>query len=103
MDFARKHSVVLVLKSHETIVTDGESLYINTTGNAGMAKGGSGDVLAGIIVSFIAQGISPTDSAIAAVYLHGLSGDICQSIYGQRGMTPTNIIEELPNALKKFE
>lgn len=102
-EFARKHSVVLVLKSHETIVTDGESLYINTTGNAGMAKGGSGDVLAGIIVSFIAQGISPTDSAIAAVYLHGLSGDICQSIYGQRGMTPTNIIEELPNALKKFE
>lgn len=95
--FAVEHQLVLVLKGNKTVVAcpDGR-LFINTTGNPGMAKAGSGDVLAGMIGSFLAQGLSPVDAAAGGVYLHGLAGDRCARRLSQIGMTAPDLIGELP-------
>lgn len=102
-DFAREYGVILVLKGHGTIIAtpDGE-LYRNTTGNAGMAKGGSGDVLAGMIGSFAAQKIPLKDAVLLAVYLHGMAGDRCAEKYSQYGMKAGDIIDELPLLLREL-
>ena len=92
--------VITVLKGHHTVITDGVHSYINHTGNPGMAVGGSGDVLAGIIVSLLGQGISPMEAAACGVWLHGAAGDICADKYGQYGMLPTDMIAELPRLMK---
>lgn len=104
-DFANQYDVTLVLKGSNTVIASNtkRAIYINVTGNEGMAKGGSGDVLTGIIASFIAQGIGSSDAASAAVYIHGLCGDLCRSKYSSRGMTPTDMIRVLPKILKEFE
>ena len=96
-DFARQWNVVLVLKDAATIIAlpTGE-LYFNTTGNPGMARGGSGDMLAGMIAAFAAQGIEPSLAAASAVYLHGLCGDRTAEKYSQYGMLPGDMIAELP-------
>ena len=73
--------------------------FVNTTGNPGMAKGGSGDVLAGVLVSLLAQGLSPEDAACAGVFLHGLAGDLAQKQFGTLGMTPTDTLSLLPRAI----
>lgn len=97
LSFARRFGVVLVLKGAGTLVASPEGrLYRNTTGNPGMAKGGSGDVLAGMIASFAAQGVAPFDAAAGAVYLHGLAGDRCAQLLSQSAMLPTDLIRELP-------
>lgn len=98
---ARETGAVVVLKGAATVVAapDGRCA-VNPTGNAGMAKGGSGDVLAGMIGSFAAQGVSPFEAAVAGVYLHGLAGDICAKKIGERAMLPTDLIEALPAAFK---
>jgi len=85
-----------VLKGANTIIAtpDGD-IFFNMTGNAGMATGGSGDVLSGIIVSLLAQGFSAVDAAKAAVYLHGEAGDKAAAKRGERQMIPSDIIEEL--------
>lgn len=101
--FAREYSVVLVLKGAGTVVSDGEKVFVNTTGNPGMAQGGSGDVLTGIISSFIAQGMSPIDAAVSAAYLHGAAGDSAAGALSQRGMTPTDLINRLPLLLLQYE
>ncbi len=103
-DFATEYGVVLVLKGHETIVAlpTGE-LYKNTTGNPGMAKAGSGDVLSGVLASFIAQGIKPEKAAIFAVFAHGLAGDVAAEKYSQTSMLARDIINELPLLFKKLE
>ena len=95
--FAMEHRAVMVLKGNKTVVAcpDGR-LFINTTGNPGMAKAGSGDVLAGIIGSFLAQGLSPEQAAIGGVYLHGLAGDRCAGSLSQIGMTAPDLVNELP-------
>ena len=96
--FARENGVTLVLKGAGTIVAapDGRA-WINLTGNAGMAKGGSGDVLAGMIGSLLAQGCAPEEAAAAAVWLHGTAGDRCAARFSQAAMLPTDLIEELPS------
>lgn len=97
---ARETGTVVLLKGHRTIVTDGETAYRNTTGNPGMATGGSGDVLAGILVSLLGQGVPPLEAAAAAAWLHGEAGDRCARETGEYGLTPGDLIEELPRLLK---
>ena len=91
---------IVVLKGHHSIITDGESSYINTTGNPGMATGGSGDVLAGIITGLIGQGLDPLKAAAAGAWLHGSAGDLCADNFGQYGMLPTDMLSVLPRLLK---
>ena len=100
-DFARAHGCVIVLKGHRTITAlpDGKA-YINTTGGPAMAKGGTGDVLAGMITSLIGQRLSPEDAVITAVYLHGLAGDMCAEEYGEYSVTASDIIAMIPRAVK---
>ena len=97
---ARELGCIMVLKGHETLITDGKCTYRNTTGNPGMAVGGSGDVLAGIVVSLLGQGIEPIKAAAAAVWLHGAAGDHCAEKLGQYGMLPSDMLEELPRLMK---
>ena len=98
--FAREWNCILVLKGHETIITDGEICYRNKTGNPGMAVGGSGDVLAGMIVSLLGQGIEPVKAAACGVWLHGAAGDLCAEKLGQYAMLPSDMLEDLPRLLK---
>jgi len=100
VNLSRDLGVIVVLKGHGTVITDGTTCYVNTTGNPGMAVGGSGDVLAGIIVSLLGQGIAPLEAAAAGVWLHGAAGDICAQEIGQYGMTPSDMINVLPRLLK---
>ena len=97
---ARDLGCILLLKGHHTVITDGESTYINPTGNPGMAVGGSGDVLAGIIVSLLGQGIAPLEAAACGAWIHGAAGDICAGEMGQYGMLPTDMLNVLPRLLK---
>lgn len=101
--FAEFYGVILVLKGANTIVAENgcEQIFINSSGNAGMAKGGSGDLLAGIIAGLAAQGIKSFVSA--AVYIHGLCGDKAASKLSQAGMTPSDCLEILPEVLSEFE
>lgn len=99
-DAARDMNVIMVLKGHETVITDGKCCYINNTGNPGMAVGGSGDVLAGVIVSLLGQGVDPLQSAACGVWLHGAAGDICAESIGQYGMLPGDMLNVLPRLLK---
>lgn len=99
-ELAKDLGAIVVLKGHKTVITDGEILYENQTGNPGMAVGGSGDVLAGVIVSLLGQGIAPLEAAALGVWLHGLAGDICAKEIGQYGMLPSDMIEVLPRLLK---
>ena len=98
--FARDTGCVLVLKGHETVITDGEECYVNLTGNPGMAVGGSGDVLAGIIVSLLGQKLPPLQAAACGCWLHGAAGDICAEKIGQYGMLPSDMVEVLPRLMK---
>lgn len=94
--FAEKYNVIVVLKGHDTLITTfNRKVYINKSGNPGMAKGGSGDVLAGIIASLLAQGIKPEEAAYCGTWLHGVAGDRCASKYSQISMLPRDIIDEL--------
>ena len=98
--FAREWNSTVLLKGHETCITDGLTGYLNRTGNPGMAVGGSGDVLAGIIVSLLGQGIPPLEAAACGAWLHGAAGDICAEEIGQYGMLPTDMLKELPRLMK---
>ena len=98
--FAKEYGCILLLKGHETVISDGKETYVNQTGNPGMAVGGSGDVLSGIIVSLLGQGIEPLKAAACGAWLHGKAGDICAEEIGQYGMLPTDLVEVLPRLLK---
>ncbi len=100
-EFATENGCTVVLKGANTVVAlpDGK-IYFNVTGNPGMATAGSGDVLSGIIVSLLAQGLSPETAALNSVYIHGTAGDIAAQKHGEISMTASNIIEELPTVLK---
>ncbi|MCD7838657.1 MAG: NAD(P)H-hydrate dehydratase [Clostridiales bacterium] len=101
---AEQTGAVVVLKGHRTIIAaPGGSLCVNTTGNAGMAKGGSGDVLAGLTVSLLAQGMSTFHAAAAAVWIHGRAGDLCRDEMGERAMTPSDLIAHFGAVLKPLE
>ncbi|MBQ9930118.1 MAG: NAD(P)H-hydrate dehydratase [Oscillospiraceae bacterium] len=98
--FARQLGCILLLKGHNTVITDGSRTYINPTGNPGMAVGGSGDVLSGIIVSLLGQAIDPLQAAACGAWLHGAAGDICETEIGQYGMLPTDMVQVLPRLMK---
>ena len=99
-ELARELGCTVLLKGHRTCITDGTAAYVNPTGNPGMAVGGSGDVLAGIIVSLLGQGIAPLEAAACGAWLHGAAGDQCAQRLGQYGMLPTDMLEELPRLMK---
>lgn len=92
---------ILLLKGADTIVTDGQRFYTNKTGNPGMATGGSGDVLTGIIAALIAQGLALFDAAILGAHVHGLAGDAAAKKLGQASLIATDLIEHLPEAMKR--
>lgn len=95
--FATEYRVVVVLKDADTVVAaPNVKIYLNTTGNAGMARGGSGDVLAGIIAAFVCQGLSPEQAAFCGVYLHGAAGDLTAGKSSILGMLPSDMIRVLP-------
>lgn len=91
---------IIVLKGHRTVITDGKVGYRNNTGNPGMAVGGSGDVLAGIITALIGQNISPLTAAACGAWIHGAAGDLCAAEIGQYGMLPSDVINCLPRLLE---
>lgn len=99
-DLAEDLGCIVLLKGNETVITDGVRCYINPTGNPGMAVGGSGDVLAGIIVSLLGQGIGAMEAAACGAWLHGAAGDICEAQIGQYGMLPTDMLQVLPRLMK---
>lgn len=101
--FARKCGGVLLLKGPGTLVTDGARLYCNTTGNPGMATGGTGDVLAGLIGALIAQGLTAFDAAVLGAWVHGRAGDLGAAALGQTALTATDLLDYLPAALRERE
>lgn len=102
--FAYDYNVALILKHHHSfVVAPGKKIYRNTTGNPGLATAGAGDVLTGIIAGILAQKIEPYEAAILGVHLHGLAGDLAMETNTEPGMIASDIIDFLPNALKKLE
>ena len=101
-EFAHQSGAVVVLKGPGTVVAgpDGRC-RVNTTGNCGMAKGGSGDVLAGMLVSLLGLGLPPMDACCAAVWLHGRAGDLAAREVGLWGMTPSDLLDRIPAALRE--
>jgi len=103
--FAREHELIVVLKGHRTLVVrpDGEA-WVNTTGNAGMATGGTGDILTGMVAGMIAQ--HPTDAfaaVLAAVHLHGLAGDVMRERVGEHSLVATDLLQGLPEAFRRTQ
>lgn len=99
-DLAAATSSIVLLKGHETVVTDGQTVYLNQTGNPGMATGGSGDVLAGVILSLLGQKVEPLLAAACGAWLHGAAGDLCEKKLGQCGLTPMDMVQAVPRLLK---
>ena len=95
------YHVTVVLKGHDTLIAcPNGAIWVNPTGNPGMATGGSGDALSGILTSLLGQGLAPLEAAAAAAYVHGAAGDDCAARLGQYGMTPGDMVEALPRQLK---
>jgi ADP-dependent NAD(P)H-hydrate dehydratase len=100
--FAADFKSVVVLKGHGTVVADGTQVFINPTGNPGMASGGSGDVLTGLTAALLGQGLKPFAAAQLAVYLHGLAGDLARDRLGEVSLIATDILEQLPAAFRTW-
>jgi NAD(P)H-hydrate epimerase len=100
-ELANRTGAVVVLKGQRSVVTDGRQLAINTTGNPGMATGGTGDVLTGIITAIVCQGLSPYDAARLGVYVHGLAGDLAAADLGQVAMIASDLVAYLPQAWRQ--
>ncbi len=101
---SKEYNIITVLKGANTIVSNPkEEVYVNTTGNPGMATAGSGDVLTGIIASFIGQGIEVYKASMLGVYCHGLAGDMAKEIKGEYGMIARDILENIPSSIKTIE
>ncbi len=103
VELAAKCGVVLVLKGHRTLITDGKRQAKNTTGNPGMATGGSGDVLTGLITALGCQGLDPFEAAQLGVHLHGLAGDFAASELGEVSMIASDLVQFLPDAFEELE
>ena len=97
---AEELGCVVLLKGHETCITDGTDGYLNPTGNPGMAVGGSGDVLAGVSTALLGAGLPPLEAAACGAWLHGAAGDRCAAELGQYGMLPTDMLSALPRLMK---
>jgi ADP-dependent NAD(P)H-hydrate dehydratase len=101
VELAKRCGIVVVLKGHNTLITDGNQSFHNDSGNPGMATGGSGDVLTGLITALVCQGLSATDAARLGVHLHGLAGDLAATELGQVSLIASDLIRFLPEAMKK--
>ena len=99
---ADRLGVIVVLKGHRTVVSDGKRTYVNETGNPGMATGGSGDVLTGLITSLICQGPACFEAACLAVHLHGLAGDLAAESVGQESLLASDLVANLPAAFTRY-
>jgi len=99
---ARRWKAVILLKGNQTHVTQGEQSYTNMTGNSGMATGGAGDVLTGLITALLCQGLTPLDAAALAAHLHGLAGDIGATDLGKHSLIASDLIHYLPPAFKRY-
>ena len=102
-EFATKHRCIVLLKGSGTIITDGTDLHINSTGNPGMATGGSGDVLTGIIAALLAQGLDPLDAARLGAHIHGVAGDLAEEAVGQVSLMATDLLVYLPAAIQSHQ
>ncbi len=102
-EFAERTGVVVVLKGHRTVITDGKQLALNTTGNPGMATGGTGDILTGIVTAILCQHLSAYDAARLGAYVHGLAGDLAASELGEVSLIASDLIEYLPTAWQLVE
>jgi NAD(P)H-hydrate epimerase len=102
-DFAKRNSCAVVLKGRNTIVAGDGTMFINTTGNSGLASGGTGDVLSGMIGSLMGQGLKPLDAAVLGVYAHGLAADLAAGEKTQRALIASDVIAALPDAWRLIE
>jgi NAD(P)H-hydrate epimerase len=100
--FAAEHGLIMVLKGHGTVVTDGRRIYINTTGNPGMATGGTGDVLSGVIAALLGQRLDAFAAAQLGVHLHGLAGDLARDDLGEVSLIASDLLDYLPRAFRQF-
>lgn len=100
--FAAEHGVVLVLKGHGSIVTDGRRVYQNNTGNPGMATGGTGDVLTGLIAALVGQKLEPFAAAQLGTHLHGLAGDMARDDLGEVSLIASDLLDYLPKAFRRL-
>ncbi len=100
--FAVEHGIILVLKGQSTIVTDGRQAYVNTTGNPGMATGGMGDVLAGLIGALLSQGMEGFEAAQLGVFVHGRAGDLAAAEMGEVGLIASDLLDYLPRAIRSL-
>ena len=104
VEFAKKYNVIVVLKGHATVVADyAGSVYVNDTGNPGMASGGCGDVLTGMIAGLLGQKLSLWDAARLGVYLHGLAGDLAAAERGEIGLLASDLADRIPQAIRKYQ
>ena len=101
-EFAEKYGVVVALKKHATVVADGKRVFLNDTGNPGMATAGSGDVLAGLIGTFLAQEMPAFEGAALGVHLHGLSGDLARDAKGEVSLIASDVLDYLPAAFIQY-
>jgi NAD(P)H-hydrate epimerase len=97
-EFAKRTGTIVVLKGHQSVITDGVQLALNATGNPGLATGGTGDVLTGIITALVCQKLSPYDAARLGAHVHGLAGDLAASELGEVGMIASDLVKFLPTA-----
>jgi hydroxyethylthiazole kinase-like uncharacterized protein yjeF len=102
-NFAREHNLIVVLKGHRTLVAEpGGEVWVNTTGNAGMATGGTGDILKGMVAGLLAQNPERVSEAVtAAVYLHGTAGDVARDTMGEQSLVATDLVRALPEAFHR--
>src|SRR5262249_47392240 len=98
-----EHGVVVVLKGSGTLVSDGRRVYRNATGNPGMATGGTGDVLTGLVAALLGQGLEAFAAAQLGVYLHGLAGDLARADLGEISLVATDLLQYLPRAVREFQ
>jgi NAD(P)H-hydrate epimerase len=103
IQFSRRHRCIVVLKGYRTVVTDGERVRLNDTGNPGMATGGSGDVLTGLIAALLGQGLSSFEAAVLGAHVHGLAGDLAARELGQTALIASDLLRFLPAALRTVE
>jgi len=103
LELARRVGVILVLKGHHTLVTDGERLYENQTGNPGLATGGSGDVLTGLIAALVAGGLPAFEATTLGVWIHGRAGDLAAAARSQTAMIASDLLEYLPEVFLELE
>ena len=103
LELAQSCRQIVVLKGAGTVVTDGSRLYVNKTGNPGMATGGTGDVLTGVIAALIGQGLDLFEAAVLGVYLHGRAGDLAAEMTGQVSLTARDLLDVLPDAFRQIQ